>query len=267
MLIDVHAHFYTELSGRGDWEAINRRRLEAGRRAGITAVVASILGTYGRRSPTYFPSPPDVEHANRRMVELTRLHPGSVFGYCVVNPNDTAHALSELRRGVAAGLVGLKLAASRRANDALLDPLMQLAAELAIPVLHHVWQGRQRDWPGQEASNAVELCDLAARHATVPIILAHLGGGGDWAHSLRVVRDVPNVWIDLSGSGVDTDMLHAALDAVGAGRLLWGCDLTVDAGWAKLRYLQSLGLPPADLERIGWRNARALFPTGTFDGH
>ena len=33
-----------------------------------------------------------------------------------------------------------------------------------------------------------------------PPILAHIGGGGDWAFSLKAVRDCPNVYLDLSGA-------------------------------------------------------------------
>ena len=94
-------------------------------------------------------------------------------------------------------------------------------------------------------------------------ILAHIGGGGDWLHSLRAVRGVPNVFVDLSGSGVDGGMLEACLAAAGAERLLWGCDLTIDTGWAKLRHLEHL-LPAADLEAVRWRNAARIFPAGAF---
>src|SRR5438034_7721248 len=52
-------------------------------------------------------------------------------------------------------MIGIKLAASRRASDPLLDPICELARERGVPVLHHVWQHRRRDWPGQEASDAV----------------------------------------------------------------------------------------------------------------
>ena len=114
-----------------------------------------------------------------------------------------------------------------------------------------------------EASDAVELGRLATRHPRVSFILAHIGGGGDWIHSLHAVRDIPNVYVDLSGSGVDGGMLEACLGAVGIGRLLWGCDLTIDTGWAKLRYLDYL-LAPADLERVQWRNAAAIFPACAF---
>ncbi len=259
MLIDVHAHFYTECSARHDWQRLNARRLSAGRRMGITAHIASVLGTWGARSPVYFPSRGDVEHANDAMVELQRSHAGLIYGYCLVNPNYTEHALAEIARRVEQGMVGVKLAASRRADDPLLDPVARAAAEHGLPILHHVWQHRRRDWPGQEASDAADLVALARRHPQTQFILAHLGGGGDWSHSLRAVRGVSNVWIDLSGSGVDADMVEQALEQPGPDRLLWGADLTLDTGWAKLRYLESLGVSPGDLERIRIGNARAIF--------
>lgn len=264
MLIDVHAHFHSDRSPRADWQALNARRLAAGERVGITALVASILGSWGARSPVYFPSTDDVEHANDAMLAFARAHPGLVFGYCVVNPNDTEHALSEIERRHAAGMIGIKLAASRRADDPLLDPIAELAGEGGLPILHHVWQHRRHEWPGQEASDATELCALAERHPGTRFILAHLGGGGDWQHTLRVVRDVPNVWVDLSGSGLDGGMLEAALEAVGARRLLWGADVTLDTAWAKLRYLEALGLPKDDLAALRSGNAEAIFPAGCF---
>ncbi len=263
-LIDVHAHFYTERSNRADWEHLNRSRLQAGRAIGISAHVASILGTWGASSPTYFPSPEDVTHGNQRMLDIVREHAGIVFGYCVVNPNYTDHALAELARRFDEGMVGVKLAASRRANDSLLDPIAEFAAEKGAPVLQHVWQHRRHEWPGQEASDAVELVELAARHPTAKFLLAHLGGGGDWQHSLRALHGVPNVWIDLSGSGVDAGMIEGALECLGPARVVWGCDVTMDTGLAKLRFLECLGLAQADLERIRSGNARELFPAGTF---
>jgi len=180
-----------------------------------------------------------------------------------VNPNYTDHARAEIRRCLDAGLIGIKLAASRRADDRLLDSICLLARERGVPILHHIWQHRRRDWPGQEASDAVELCTLAARHPEVRFILAHLAGGGDWLHSLHALRDAPNVYVDLSGSGVDGGMLEACLAAVGVDRLLWGTDLTMDAGWAKLRYLEWM-LTPEELERVRWRNACRIFPAGAF---
>src|SRR5690606_13787832 len=55
-LIDVHAHFLHAGCGRSDWSDVNRARLRAGERMGITCHVASILGSWGHGSPVYFPS-------------------------------------------------------------------------------------------------------------------------------------------------------------------------------------------------------------------
>lgn len=263
MLFDVHAHFYHAHAPRADWRERNASRLAAGRRIGITIHVASVLGSWGRTSPIYFPSPRDVEQGNDALLALEREHPDAVRGYVTVNPNYTAHALAEIARCLGAGMVGIKLAASRRANDPLLDPICDLARERGVPVLQHVWQHRRRDWPGQEASDAAELCALARRHPEVRFILAHIAGGGDWQHSLGVLPPATNVFVDLSGSGVDGGMLEACLDAVGVERLLWGTDLTMDTAWAKLRYLERL-LPATELELVAWKNAARIFPRGAF---
>jgi predicted TIM-barrel fold metal-dependent hydrolase len=262
-LIDAHAHFYHAASGRGDWERVNAARLRAGVRIGVTYHVASILGSFGHTSPTYFPSPVDLSHGNDAMARIADAEP-AVKWYAAVNPNHTAHALAEISRAVARGAIGVKLLASRRSDDPLLDPICELAAEHKLPILHHIWQHRTREWPNQEISDGRDLGRLASRHPRVSFILAHLGGGGDWAHTLPAVRDIPNVFPDLSGSGVDRGMLDAALVALGAQRLLWACDLTMETGLAKLRALEVIGLSADDMADLRWRNAARLFPTSAF---
>ena len=265
-LVDVHAHFMHPECGRADWAAVNAARIRAGERIGITVHVASILGTWGFRSPTYFPSPSDVTLANDAMLALQEAHPDRIRSYVVVNPNHTAHAREEIARCVERGAVGIKLAASRRADDPLLDPIAEEARARGLPVLHHIWQHRRRDWPGQEASDAIEYGRLAARHPKVAFILAHIGGGGDWAHTLPAVEDLPNVYLDLSGSGVDRGMLDQALEAVGAERLLWGCDITMETGLAKWWALEVIAPGVRALERIRWGNAARIFPAGSLPG-
>ena len=259
-LIDVHAHFLHDGCGRAEWRHVNESRLRAGDRMGITCHIGSILGSFGHRSPTYFPSPSDIRRGNDEMFALADADAPRVRAYVTVNPNDPDGALREIERGTRAGAVGVKLAASRRADDPLVDPIAEAAGDRRMPVLHHIWQHRRRDWPGQEASDAEELGLLAARHPRTNFILAHIGGGGDWAHSPPAVRDLENVYIDISGSGVDRGMLDAALNDVGAGRLLFGCDLTMETGLAKLRALSVIGLDDDELADIRWRNAARIFP-------
>ena len=263
-LIDAHAHFYTEGSGRADWRELNAARFRAGERIGISYHVASVLGSYGFSSPTYFPSPADVTAGNDVMLDIATRERRRVRMYVTVNPNYTEHALKEIERCVGRGAVGVKLLASRRADDPLLDPIAELAGARHLPVLHHIWQHRRREWPSQEISDGADLARLAARHPRTNFVLAHLGGGGDYAHTFPAIVDTPNIFPDLSGSGVDRGMLDDAIVSLGASRLLWACDLTIETGLAKLRALEVIGLSDDAIADIRWRNAVRLFPKGTF---
>lgn len=270
-LIDVHAHFHSDASGRADWGAYNASRLHAGERIGLVAHVASILGSWGYKSPTYFPSPDDITHANqwmRAFAERDQQALGSaharVFSYVAVNPNHREHALHEIEYGVAAGAVGVKLAASRKADDPLLDDIARLAAEHRLPILHHVWQDRRREWPGQDASDGEELVRLADRHPATRFLLAHIGGGGDYAHTLHAARDAQNVFVDLSGSGIDRGMMDATIETFGVQRVCWAADLTLCTALTKAWALEAIGLSDAQLSDIRWRNAVRLFPRATF---
>jgi uncharacterized protein len=265
-LIDVHAHFYHPDAGRADWHDLNAARLRAGERIGITWHVASVLGTYGYRSPTYFPSPDDIVLGNDAMREIAAREHVRVRMYATVNPNYTGAALAEIERCLADGAVGIKLLASRRADDPLLDPIAEVAGAHGLPILHHIWQHRRREWPSQEISDGTDLARLAARHPRVTFILAHIGGGGDWSHTFPAIADSPNIYPDVSGSGVDRGMLDAALEALGPDRLLWGCDLTMETGLAKLRALEAIGLEKEEISLIRWGNAVRIFPPNTFPG-
>jgi predicted TIM-barrel fold metal-dependent hydrolase len=258
-LIDVHAHFFFDGCGRAEWSALNSARFRAGGRIGISLHIASILGSWGRNSPTYFASPADTTLGNDAMHAIAEQYPDRVRWYVAVNPNDSAFALSEIDRGVAAGAIGVKLAAARRADDPLLDAIAERAAAGGLPILHHIWQHRRRHWPSQDASDGVDLARLAKRHPTVSFILAHIGGGGDYRHTFAAVRDVPNIFLDLSGSGVDRGMLDDAYAAVGATRLLWGADITLCTGLAKLWALEVIGLTSDELADVRWRNAARIF--------
>ena len=92
-----------------------------------------------------------------------------------------------------------------------------------------------------------------------------MGGGGDWAHTLPAVKDIPNIVMDLSGSGIDRGMIDEALHWVGASRLLWAADLTLCTGLTKLRALQHTDASPDDIEDMRWRNAVRIFPRLVFD--
>jgi hypothetical protein len=47
---------------------------------------------------------------------------------------------------------------------------------------------------------------------------------------------------------------------------VWGADLTLDTGLAKLWALQAIGLPDEEMAAIRWRNAARIFPPAAFPG-
>lgn len=264
-LIDAHAHFLHAGCGRADWADVNAARFRAGDTMGITCHVASVLGTYGFTSPTYFPSPTDASLGNDEMLALCAREGDRVRMLVTVNPNYTDHAIAEIDRCVAHGAIGIKLLASRRADDPLLDPICSRAAKGGLPILHHIWQHRRREWPNQEISDGADLARLARRHPKVTFILAHIGGGGDYLHTYAAIRHVKNIVADISGSGVDRGMLDEAVGAIGSQRLLWGSDVTMETGLAKLRALENTGLSSDDdIQDIRWRNAVRVFGERAF---
>src|SRR5947209_19037059 len=109
MLIDVHAHFYHDRSPRADWRERNASRLAAGAKISITIHVASILGSWGRTSPTYFPSPADLPYGNDALLALQREHPDGIRGHVTVNPNHTAHVRVQTVGCARAAIEGIEL--------------------------------------------------------------------------------------------------------------------------------------------------------------
>jgi hypothetical protein len=70
--------------------------------------------------------------------------------------------------------------------------------------------------------------------------------------------------MDLSGSGIDRGMIDAAMQAVGASRLLWAADLTLCTGLTKLRALAHTGASPDEIAAMRWKNAVRIFPPHAF---
>jgi hypothetical protein len=92
------------------------------------------------------------------------------------------------------------------------------------------------------------------------------GGIAVPAHPLVPYPLCAQGWVLLSGSGVDRGMLDRALAAVGAERLLWGCDITLETGLAKWWALEVMAPGDDALTAIRWRNAAGIFPAGSLPG-
>ncbi|CAA9215987.1 MAG: hypothetical protein AVDCRST_MAG77-200 [uncultured Chloroflexi bacterium] len=239
---DCHGHIYDDPGGtRG------RRLLDAMDQLGIERIFVSRLWGDNRVPATA--TPDDVRRSNDAVAGWAERHPDRFIPYCFVNCTYPDEALRELGdRVTQQGFRGLKLYASCRFDDPRVEPVVARAAELRIPTLLHVIQRRTSEAAGQYASDGREVAYLAQRLPHAQLILAHVGGGGDWAFSIKAVRDCPNVYADLSGSVVDAGLVEAAYEAVGADRLLFGTDSSMTEGVGKLHGAEI----PEQAKRAAW---------------
>jgi predicted TIM-barrel fold metal-dependent hydrolase len=257
MLIDVHAHFYSEEGGIPDAAERNKNRLLYSGKYGINKVCASVLGSHGVKSPMYLPSLEDMISGNRKMAEFSHAYPGTIYAYCYINPNFGQKALDELVCCIEElGMVGLKLGASTKCTSPIMYPLIEKCIGYDIPILQHIYQRKPGPTPNQNASDALELAEMANRFPKAKIIHAHIGGGGDWEFGLKAAALAKNIWVDISGSGVDSGMLEMAIDMLGPKRILFATDETMATGIAKF---EALELTKQQRDMIAYQNALKLF--------
>ncbi|MGB3329147.1 MAG: amidohydrolase family protein [Thermomicrobiales bacterium] len=216
MIIDGHIHLRCR-DGRYDQAEVDRC-LRLADRAGIEHMVYLFdLAT----SPSPDPSPEEIRRSNDIGLELVARHPDRFSSFCYLNPaHDPGWSLAELDRCLPGGCTGIKLWIAVHADDARLDPIMARAATDRLPVLHHAWY-KATEFAYNESTPA-EIATLARRHPDVPIVMAHLGGGGQ--RGVIDIQDCPNVVVDTSGAQPQAGLIEFALDRLGPDRVVFGSD-------------------------------------------
>lgn len=254
MIIDCHIHLRSKDCRYGAAEVAACRQLA--RRAGIDrAIYLFNLADSGG----YDPSPADVRRSNDLGLRLVTEHPDFFLGFCYLNPaHEPAESLAEIDRCIGHGpLCGIKLWVSVRADDSRLDPIMTQAAALGVPVLHHAWY-KATHYAFNESTPAQIAC-LARRHPTVPIIMAHLGGGG-W-RGVQDVKSCPNVVVDTSGAQPQAGLVEYAVRQLGVDRVVFGSDWPIRDFAAQKARITGARLSRAEKNKILGQNiARLLAP-------
>lgn len=227
-VIDAHAHLHHH--GNPNWSEDDRKLIDAADKLGIDQLCCSILPP---ERPTRMESFRD---CNRYLAEAIRRFPGRIRGYCFVNPGYTKEAHDEVRRYVEEhGFIGVKLYNDYRANEPVVFPIAELAIELKIPILHHAGHVSWLPSPQPRISDAGHFAELARRYPELMLICAHVCGGGDWEWTIKTLRDAPSVFLDTSGSVADEGVVEMAVRALGAGRLLFACDMSLTASVGRIR--------------------------------
>lgn len=239
-VIDCHAHLNHR--SRKTWKADDRKLIEAADKLGIDQLCCSTL------TPRRPATADGFRECNRWTTDGMRRFPGRVLGYCYVNPGYGREALEEIRRCVGdRGFIGIKLYNEYTCTEPVVFPIVELAIELGVPILHHALHFHYFVEDQPRLTDGAHLAELARRYPEAMLICAHISGGGDWEWTIKALRYATNVLLDTSGSVTDEGTVEMAAAVVGADRVLFGCDSSMTAGVGKIR---GANLSAQDKEKI-----------------
>jgi uncharacterized protein len=194
----------------------------------------------------YYPSAEEVSASNRSTLRFMELFPDRISGWCYVNPR-LPSAIEEFDRGMACGLMGLKLWVATRCSEPVTFPIIERAIEANVPMLVHTWRKNGGAGNLAEESLPTDMADLARRYPEGRFLMAHFGG--DWEFGLRAIRNCPNVWADFSGTINEYGAYEQAIRELGEDRVVFGSDLPADFRGNLGRVLQG-GWPRATLDKV-----------------
>jgi predicted TIM-barrel fold metal-dependent hydrolase len=227
-IIDAHSHLHHR--SRASWSGDDRKLIDAADKLEIDQLCCSILPPERPATPESF------RQCNTWAAEAMRRFPGRVLAYCFVNPGHTGEALDEIRRCVEGrGFMGVKLYNDYRATEPVLFPVVELAIELRVPILHHAGHTMWLSSPQPRISDGGHLAELARRYPEAMLICAHVCGGGDWEWTIKALRNAPTVFLDTAGSVADEGVIEMASRVLGSDRLLFACDMSMTASVGRLR--------------------------------
>ena len=185
--------------------------------------------------------PHEFRKSNDLVLEAMKEYPDRILGQCFLNPAYPEEAMAEMLRCLDKGMIGLgELYTQVKINDPLYYPIIEKCIELEAPILMHasadlglLRKGYRTAAPAT-TSVADDFADIGLRYPEAMIIHAHIGGGGDWEYMCKVLRDVPSIYIDTSGSVTDEGMIDFAVKYLGVERLLFATDMNFESGVGKI---------------------------------
>ncbi|MBM3263568.1 MAG: amidohydrolase family protein [candidate division Zixibacteria bacterium] len=249
-VLDVHVH---PLSCFGPYRIGSiredaHRLIETGKRSGVTKMC--VFSLYP--SCPYEPTPAQCREANDYVLAMRDEAPETFLPFCYVTPVFPDEATTEIERCVGGEkMAGIKLWVARRATDPGLDPIMEKAVALDVPVLQHAWLKTTGNLPGE--STPEDVADLARRHPAARIIMAHLNGAG--YRGIEALVDTPNVVVDTSGGDPESGMVEVAVARLGPHRVVYDSDAPIRHFGTTLGKTLGAVLPDTVKRDILWGNA------------
>ena len=248
--LDIHVHplncfgSYRVSSPGADAD----RLVDTARISGVTRMCVFSL----HETTPYEPAPAQCRQANDYVLRMRDAQPEAILPFCYVTPAFPDEAVAEIERCVGGqDMAGVKLWVARRATAPGLDPIMEAAVALDVPVLQHAWLKTTGNLPGE--STPFDVADLARRHPRARIIMAHLNGVG--YRGIEAVVDVPNVVVNTSGGDPESGLVEAAVRRLGARRVVYGSDAPIRHFGVTMNKVLGADIPDEAKRSILWDNA------------
>lgn len=146
----------------------------------------------------------------------------ALIPFCSVHPND-ARWREKLDTYLRSGAQGLKLHPNFqriRMNSAEVGDICEAFAPHRLPlIIHSGVTGRERRT--RRYADVTEFSPILRRFPDMPVVLAH-AGIAQYEAAIELARRHEQVYLEISGQ--PAQHIRQALDALGAGRLLFGSD-------------------------------------------
>lgn len=249
-VIDAHAHLG---GGFAPWRTDDLAADLVATSAEV-GISRTLVSTLGRHSLLAHPTPEELRAANEITAAAVARFPSALAGVVYLSPEHVAASLDELERHVVDGpFVGVKLWIAMRARDPRMDRLAERIASLGVPLLQHAWYKTVDGTPDE--STPADVAELARRHPTLPIQMAHLGGAG--RRGVADIAPYKNIVVDTSGGDPVLGEVDHAVAELGADRVIFGTDAPIrDPATALSKVLQ---LPEPDRSLVLRDNARRIY--------
>lgn len=241
--IDSHAHVYfTDDSPETQIDFADRLGIEK-------LVISRPMGGGSKGLPEQF------IRCNDLVLRAVKKYPDRLIGQPTVNPRYPKESLEEISRCIGEGMVGLKVYNHVKINDPLFYPIIERYIDLKMIILMHVGIGKSRiTYDKREPENVSipeDFVDVAKRYPEGMFQFAHLAGGEDWEDACNTLMEVPNVFVDVSGSNNDSNIVDYAVKCLGADRLFFGCDNSFYQG---VGHVLAANLDEAERKKIFFEN-------------
>ena len=201
-------------------------------------------------------TPDDFRTRNDFVIKCIKEHPDRFIGTVALNPKYRKESLEEIDRCRDAGMIGLgELYNQVNINDPLYYPIIEKCIDLNWNIMMHSAIGYSRVILNPREPKNISLPEdfaaVAGRYPEAMFQFAHIGGGIDWEYACKVLKDIPNVFVELSGSNNEANMIDFAMQYIGEDRLVFGCDYSFYQG---VGHMLSAKLTDAQRKKIFFEN-------------